>query len=89
MSDVTGNPETIQCFMFLHVAGAEAQTVFQTLKIPSTDQEIIALLVTAFRIYCEGKSNITVVRCKFNSYNQTMESAFVSTPIREVILFGL
>ena len=81
-SDVTGKLEKIQCFIFLHGAGAEAQKLLQMLEIPSTDQEKIAPLVAALMRYCEGQSNITVVRYKFNSYNQKSKS--IDTYIREL-----
>ena len=74
--------EKVQCAVFLHVAGLDAQKVARTLNIDSADRDKIAPLVEAFRNYCEGKDNITVVRYRFNSYNQVNES--METYIREL-----
>ena len=55
---------------------------FPTLEIDSSDKEKIAPLIAAFQRYCEGKSNVTVVRYQLNTYYQTTESMGVH--IREL-----
>ena len=72
--------EKVQCFHFLHVAGADAQKLYHTLDI--ADKDKIHSLTEAFREYCAGKANITVVRYQFNTYQQTTES--MESYIREL-----
>ena len=79
---VSNKPERVQCCVFLHVAGLEAQKVFRTLNIESEDRDKITPLIDAFREYCVGKTNITVTRYRFNSYNQSTEQ--MDTYIREL-----
>ena len=79
---VANKGEKVQCCVFLHVAGAEAQKVFRTLKIEEENQDKLQPLVNAFREYCQGKTNITVTRYQFNSFNQTNEG--MDTYIREL-----
>ena len=55
--------------VFLYVAGLNAQKVARSLDIESTDRNKINPLINAFRNYCEGNDNITVVRYRFNSYH--------------------
>ena len=66
--------EKVHCAVFLHVAGSDAQKVAQTLNLDSTDRDKITPLIKAFKNYCEGKDNITVVWYKLNFYNQVNES---------------
>ena len=79
---VSNKPEKVQCCVFLHVAGAEAQKVHRTFELPSDDQDKIKPLTDAFQEYCEGKTNVTVIRYQFNSYNQASEP--MDTYIREL-----
>lgn len=81
-SGAVNKPEKTQCALFLHVAGIEAQKVYRSLKIPSANQDKFAPLIAAFNEYCAGKTNITVVRYQFNSYNQSVEN--IDTYIREL-----
>ena len=71
---VTAKGEKTQCCVFLHVAGREAQKVHRAMHFESTDRDKIAPLIAAFRVYCEGRTNTTVIRYRFNSYNQTDET---------------
>ena len=52
--------EKVQCAVFLHVAGPDAQKVAHSQDIDSNDKDKINPLIEAFRNYCEGKDNITV-----------------------------
>ena len=70
---VINKPEKVQCCIFLHVAGPEAQKVYRTLEMDSDDKDKLEPLVAAFREYCEGKINLTITRYQFNSFNQTTE----------------
>ena len=63
-------------YSFLHVAGAEAQK----LEIPEKDK--IQPIIHAFKEYCMGKANITVVRYQFNTFKQKKET--IETYIREL-----
>ena len=72
-SGVVNKPEKVQCCIFLHVAGAEAQKVYRTLEMDTNDKDKLEPLVAAFREYCEGKTNLTITRYQFNSFNQTTE----------------
>ena len=81
-SGASSKGEKVQCSLFLHVAGPEAQKAYRTMNIPSEDKDKIKPLVKAFKEYCEKKTNITVIRYKFNSYAQTTES--MDTYIREL-----
>ena len=71
---VNNKPEKVQCCIFLHVAGAEAQKVFRTIEMAPEDKDKLRPLVEAFREYCEGKTNLTVIRYQFHSFNQTTEN---------------
>ena len=79
---VTSKPEKVQCCVFLHVAGPEAQKLFHTFTIADGDRHKIKPLTEAFEEYCTGKCNTTVVRFKFNSYHQTTQC--METYIREL-----
>ena len=69
-----GKAERVQCSLFLHVAGMEAQTLNAQFQYESDEQDRIQPLISKFKNYCVGKSNITVVRYKFNSHNQSAET---------------
>ena len=45
---------------------------FQTLEVQKKDN--IQPIIDAFKEYCTGKANITVVRYQFNSFKQTIEN---------------
>ena len=66
--------EKVQCCLFLHVAGPDAQKVHANLDIPETHRDKIVPLIQAFREHCTGKANITVTRFKFNNHNQRDEN---------------
>ena len=70
---ISNKPEKVQCCIFLHVAGAEAQKVYRTLEFEDDRKDKLEPLVAAFREYCEGKTNLTITRYQFNSFNQTTE----------------
>ena len=67
---VTEKTEKIQCCVFLHVAGPDAQKVKETMEFSEEETDKIAPLVNKFTEFCEGKRNITVTRYQFNSNNQ-------------------
>ena len=58
----------------MHIAGLEAQKLFETLDIVTVDKEKISVITAAFKNYCQRKSNITIVCYMFMSYNQGKES---------------
>ena len=78
----SGKAERVQCSLFLHVAGPEAQTLQTQFTYESDEEEKIQPMIRKFKAYFLGKSNITVVRYRFNSYNQTTET--METYIREL-----
>ena len=71
---VASKPEKVQCNVFLHVAGLDAQMIHSQFEIPDDELERITPLIERFRNYCLGKTNLTVVRYRFNSYRQMNES---------------
>ena len=79
-SGVSAKPERVQCCLFLHVAGPEAQKVYANMKVEHSDKDKMAPLTKAFKEYCTGKANITVTRYKFNNNNQKGEtiSAYIN-----------
>ena len=79
---LTTKTSKVQCCAFLHVAGLEAQKLFHTMNISSSDRQKIGVVVAAFKDYCQSKSNITIVRYRFISYNQGTES--IDVYIREL-----
>ena len=79
-SGVSSKAERVQCCLFLHVAGPEAQKVYANMEVEPSDRDKITPLTQAFREYCMGKANITVTRYKFNNSNQKGEtiSAYIN-----------
>ena len=71
---VSTRTEKVQCNVFLHVAGTDAQNIHTQLPIAEEDTERITPLIEAFRTYCQGKANRTVLRYKFNTYTQMNNS---------------
>ena len=86
-SGVSEKSQKIQCNVFLHVAGPAAQKVFSTWTIPDDEKDKIEPLITRFKIYCEGKRNITVIRYNFNTRNQRPGEGFESyyTELRNTV----
>ena len=79
---IASKSEKVQTCVFLHMASPEAQKVYRNMNLPKLDLDKLVPLIDAFRTYYEGKSNRTVTRYKFNSYNQGDES--MDTYIREL-----
>ena len=77
-SGVSEKSQKIQCNVFLHVAGPAAQKVFSTWTIPDDEKDKTELLITRFKIYSEGKRNITVIRYNFKTRNQRPGEGFES-----------
>ena len=48
--------------------------MYKSLKISTGDRNKVKPLVEAFKQYCAGRINKTVVRYRFNTHNQTTES---------------
>ena len=79
---VSAKPGHIQCSVFLHVAGPEAQELYTQFNLDTDQQDKLPVVVAAFKQYCEAKSNITVVRYRFNTYRQLNED--MDTYIRKL-----
>ena len=71
---VTAKPERVQCSVFLHVAGMDAQSIYSQFQLDAAELDHITPLIEAFRTYCKGKANITVLRYRFNTCQQLNES---------------
>ena len=69
-SELDKKTESMQCATFLHVAGAQAQEIFDTFTIPEANQNKIETLRELFSDYCEPRKNITVCRYTFNTRQQ-------------------
>ena len=78
----SGKAERILCSLFLHIAGPDAQTLHAQFEFDSDEREKIQPLTKKFETYCISRSNITVVRHRFHTYNQNNES--MDTYIREL-----
>ena len=79
-SGVSTKAEKIPHYVFLPVAGPNAQKLYQTLDVVEKDK--IQILIEAFHEYYAGKANLTVVRYQFNAYEQMTES--MESYIREL-----
>ena len=79
---VSGKSERVQCCVFLHVAGREAQKLDQTSMFEPEEKDKYTRFVEAFRSYCQGKDIIIVVQYRFNMFKQTTEG--METFIREL-----
>ena len=75
-SGISTKDEKIQCNVFLHVAGPDAQKVFSTFTFTDQEKDKIAVLKAKFKTYCEGEKNITVTRYRFNTHNQAPDEKF-------------
>ncbi|XP_064646909.1 uncharacterized protein LOC135499855 [Lineus longissimus] len=86
-SGVADKAEVVQCNVFLHVAGPEAQKVHATMEFAEADVDQIAPLKAKFAAFCEGKRNITVIRYQFNSRTQKDGESFDSflTELKQLI----
>ncbi len=73
---VDSKEEKIQCATFLHVAGPQAQKVFQTMTIADANKDKITHLINRFEQHCELKQNVTFSRYKFNSRYQKEGETF-------------
>lgn len=67
---VDSKDEKIQCAIFLHVAGLEAQKVHATMTFTDAEKDKIKPLKDKFEAYCTGKTNITLIRYNFNRMMQ-------------------
>ena len=67
---VSEKAETVQCSVFLHVAGPEAQAVAKTFTFTNEEKDKIAPLKAKMKAHCEGVQNVTVTRYRFNTTNQ-------------------
>ena len=83
---VISKPEDIQCCVFLHVAGEEAQHVHANLQFQSGEEDRIEPLIKVFKTYCTGRANIIIIQYRFNSYMETTEyiSSYI-TALRDQI----
>ena len=79
---MSSKTERVQCCLFMHIAGPEAQKVYASMDIQPGNNDKIAPLIEVFKTYCTGRANITVTRFKFNKHNQQGES--ISTYITEL-----
>ena len=70
---ISTKPERVQCSVFLHVAGPEAQELCTQFKMDEDQQDKLAPLVATFKAYCQSKSNITILRYRFNTFKQGNE----------------
>jgi hypothetical protein len=86
-SGVDAKDEKVQCNVFLHVAGPEAQKIHATMEFAEADVDKITPLKAKFRTFCEGKRNITVIRYQFNSRTQKDGESFDSflTELKQII----
>lgn len=75
-NEITTKSEEIQCNVFLHVAGPEAQKLYSTWQIPNADKDKIQPLKERFRVHCEGKKNLTISRYHFNTAQQDAGEKF-------------
>jgi hypothetical protein len=73
---VTGKDEAVQCSVFLHVAGPEAQEIAQTFVFPEEQKDKIDPLKAKMKEHCDGKRNITLIRYRFNTTNQNEGQSF-------------
>ena len=87
-SGVAEKTEKIQCNVFLHVAGPEAQKIHSTMTFTEDEADKIVPLKLKFKEFCAGKKNITVVRYKFNKTYQKVGETFDSfvTGLREQLV---
>lgn len=86
-SGVDLKDQKIQCNVFLHVAGPEAQKVHATMEFADEEKDKIAPLKAKFAAFCEGKRNITVIRYQFNSRTQKDGESFDAylTELKQII----
>lgn len=62
---VVDKDEHVQCCVFLHIAGPEAQRLHETMTFNPAEVNKIGPLVQKFKTFCEGKKNLTVTRYQF------------------------
>ncbi len=67
--------EDIQCATFLHVAGAAAQQVFETLTFSAAEKDKIDVLIQKFEDYCEPRKNKSLLRYNLKQ-KQKVEEKF-------------
>jgi hypothetical protein len=71
--------EKVQVATFLHVAGPDAQCVYNTFDIVADDREKIDVLKTKFKEYCEPRKNLSYIRHVFFTRNQGQKVLTVMT----------
>ncbi len=59
--------EDEQCSAFLYIIGQGGSDIFETLTIPSGQENKIEALFEVFKVYCTPKKNLTIERHKFNT----------------------
>ena len=59
-SGVNEKSEKVQCNVFLHVAGPEAQKIHATFEFDNDKVDKIAPLKKKFKDYCQGKKKISL-----------------------------
>ena len=64
--------ERVQCSVFLHMAGGQAQLA--TMEFAEDEKDRIGPLLRAFQEFCQGKASIIITRYKFNSHCQASEN---------------
>lgn len=75
-SEKNKKPERLQCALFLHVAGEEAQEVYNTFTIPAADVDRLEVLYNRFEQYCTPLKNVTFERHVFNLRYQKENEPF-------------
>lgn len=65
-SGISGKDEKVQCTAFLHVAGEDARTVYNTFEFADdADRQKLDVLKEKFKQYCEPRKNLTYMRHQF------------------------
>ena len=54
---IASKPEKVQCCVFLHVAGPEAQKIHRSMTFTAGECDKLTPLIEAFHHYCQGKTN--------------------------------
>ena len=75
---VTDKAENVQVATFLHVAGPQAQQVFNSFDLTEAEKVKIETVQKKFKLYCSPKKNITYIRFVFFTRNQGVTENFDS-----------
>ena len=69
-SGINGKEEKIQCATFLHVAGEQARTIYNSFSFTTEEKDKIDVLKAKFKSYCEPRTNLTYIRHQFFTRTQ-------------------